>query len=113
MVQPWGTQPSGALPELGSQGQVGIGLQPPVLTAMLERWARNISAHRDRDRVVTSPQAFLWGALSLQHSHPHGKCHPSLVSPSHGSPAAQNTAFLFCRKKIRFAFLFSVWNGNK
>ncbi|KAK4821590.1 hypothetical protein QYF61_024899 [Mycteria americana] len=71
IVQPepcrWGTQLGGALPELGSQGQARMGPQPPVLTVMLERGVRNISACRDRDRAMLSPQSFLWGALSLQH----------------------------------------------
>lgn len=50
---------------------------------MLERWVRDISAHRDRDRVVPSPQAFLWGALSPQHPQlcitPLGTRHPRLA----------------------------------
>lgn len=60
----WGPQLGSAFPELRLQGHVRMGLQPPVLTAMLELWIRNISA--PRDRVVQSPQT-LWGAPSLQH----------------------------------------------
>lgn len=74
----WGTQPGGALSELGLRGQVRIGLQPPVLSVMLELWVRNISARRDR--VVPSLQTFLRSALSLQH--------PSSPSPL-GEAASQ------------------------
>ena len=111
---PWGTQPGGTLPELGSQGQVRMGPQPPVLTVMLELWVRNVSACRDR--VVPSPQTFLWGAPSPQHpssaSSPwEAPSQPGVTVPRPSGCPEHCVSVL--QEKIRFAFLFPVWNGNK